>query len=157
MPDRNPIIPNHYFSYVSSECQLLFQNGHYFGCIALCQSIAEALARFMYERWTKNRPSRSFKTNIANLRTFHVMPNVGDLLVNLYGNERQRNSFHHLNKDVPTEYEELKRIATLKIDLLNKIESQVFACDFGNGLNVKYSQYWDIVNGKYGVYLRFMP
>jgi len=151
---RHPIIPNHYFSYVSSECQLLFESGHYYGCIALCQSVAEALARFMYEKWTGEPPADKFRANIHKMEGAGVQPDVRNLLEDIYGGQ-QRQDFHHLNKTVPIEYEKLRSIATDKIDLLNRVESQVFECEFTeSGLKVKYPKYWDRTNGLYGVYLR---
>jgi hypothetical protein len=138
----HPIIPNHYFSYVSSECQLLFKDGYYFGCIALCQSIAEALARFIYEKSTGNSATNNtFGANIHKIK--NVQPDVGDLLNEIYGGQ-QRQDFHHLNETVPTDYEILRSIATNKIDLLNKVESQIFEYeDIGKEMKFKYPQYWE--------------
>jgi len=151
----HPIIPNHYFSPASAECQLLFKNECYYGCIALCQSVAEALARFMYENWTGNPPEKYFRCNIQMSKIADVQPDVSDLLKEIYGGQ-QRNDFHHLNKNVPTEYDELQSIATRKIELLNKVESQVFECKFTDrGLNPKYPKYWSLVDGRYEVFLKF--
>jgi hypothetical protein len=155
--NRHPIIPNHYFSYVSSECQLLFKDRHYYGCIALCQSVAEALARFMYEKWTSNRPAKQFEANIHKIRNADVQPDVSNLLENIYGG-RQRHDFHHLNKTVSTEYEKLRSIATDKIDLLNRVEVQVFEYEITErGLKVKYPKYWESTNGFYNTFLRICP
>jgi len=153
--DKHPIIPNHYFSYVSSECQLLFKNGYYYGCIALCQSVAEALARFMFEKWTGEPPAEKFGANIHKIRNNDVQPDVSNMLEDIYGGQ-ERQDFHHLNKTVPTEYEQLRVMATDKINLLNKVESQVFEYKVIKGkLHVKYPQYWEIKDGLYNVYLRF--
>jgi len=109
---RQPIIGNHYFAQASAECQLTFKNGCYFACITLCQSVAEAYGRFLYENWTGNPPAEKFKPNTHNMRNENVLPDVGDLLIDIH---QQREDFHHLNKDVPTDYEELRKIATKKI------------------------------------------
>jgi hypothetical protein len=154
--ERQPIIPNHYFAHVSSECQLLFNGGYYYGCIALSQSVAEALARFMYEKWTGKPSAETFGANINKLINEKVQPDISSLLKEIYGGQ-QRQDFHHLNKTVPTEYEQLRNIASKKIELLNEVETQVFACEFGNGLEPKYAQYWKIKDGLYEVYLRYNP
>jgi hypothetical protein len=153
--NKHPIIANHYFSYVSSECQSLFENGYYYGCISLCQSVAEALARFLYERWTGKDPAKTFGANIQKINSAKVLPEVGKLLEDIYGGQ-QRQDFHHLNKAVPTDYEQLRAIATEKIKLLNKAESQIFEYKYGNngGLIVTYEVYWNKEDGKYGVFLR---
>jgi hypothetical protein len=150
----NPIIPNHYFSHVSSECQLLYRDGYYYACIALCQSVAEALARFMYEKWTGNPPEKYFRCNIQMSKIANVQPDVSAILNDIYGGQ-QRNDFHHLNKNVPTEYEELRSIATEKIDLLNKVELEVFEYNnTGNGLIYKYPKYWQTPPDSPNVFLR---
>ena len=152
--NRHPIIANHYFAHVSSECQLLFENGYYYGCIALCQSVAEALARFMYEKWTGNSPAEKFGANIQKIQNTDVQPDVSSLLKDIYGGQ-QRQDFHHLNKTVPTEKGQLRSIATGKIGLLNKVESQVFEYEITEeGLKFKYPKYWEGANG---LYLRFEP
>jgi len=38
------IVPYTQFAPISAECVLLFRDGHYYGCITLAQSVAEAIA-----------------------------------------------------------------------------------------------------------------
>ena len=45
--------PHTYFAPISAECRLLYRDGYFFACIALCQSVAEALSRFLYEKFFK--------------------------------------------------------------------------------------------------------
>ena len=151
---RHPIIANHYFSHVSAECQLLFNDGYYFGCIALCQSVAEALARFMYETWTGEKPQKYIDGNIKKMKENGVKPDVAELLTKIYGG-RQRQDFHHLNKNVPRDYGQLRIIATEKINALNKAESQIFEYDIiRGGLKPKYELYWEKKDGSYNTFLR---
>lgn len=153
--NKHPIIPDHYFSYVSSECHELFETGKYYGCITLSQSLAEAYARFIYEKWTGKLPAEKFGANIHKIKGTNVQPDVSNLLEELYGGT-QRNDFHHLNKTVPKEYEKLKSIATYQIEVLNRVESQIFAFEYtdGGGIRAKYEQYWEQKNGQYQVNLR---
>ena len=155
--EKQPIIGDHYFSQASAECQLTFEHGCYFACISLCQSLAEAYSRFLYEKWTTNDAPESFGARIHKIELAKVMPEVSKLLTCIYG-EKQRQDFHHLNKSVPTDYQELKTMATEKIKLLNKIETQVWECyNTREGLDVKYPQYWTKKNGFWQTYLRFEP
>ncbi len=86
-----------------------------------------------------------------------VQPDVSKFLRDIYG-DQQRQDFHHLNKEVPTDYEQLKTIATEKIDLLNKVESLIWKNEHTeNGMKVEYQQYWEIENGYYKTYLRLDP
>ena len=152
--NKLPIIPNHYFAQASSECQTVFENRCYFACISLCQSLAEAYARFMYEVWSGKKPDDNFYGNITKMRASKVQPDVADLLNSIYGGQ-QRHDFHHLNNTVPTEYQQLQSMATEKIDTLNKVESQVFEQRYvGGKLWPRYPQYWKTPEGKPNVFLR---
>lgn len=44
------MLPDTHFSAVSAECILLLRDGHFYGCIALTQAVAEALARFLCQK-----------------------------------------------------------------------------------------------------------
>lgn len=152
--NKQPIIPNHYFAQASSECQTVFENKCYFATISLCQSLAEAYARFMYEAWSGKKPDDKFYGNIKKMRAIKVQPDVADLLNSMYGGQ-QRHDFHHLNPTVPTEYQKLQSIATEKINTLNRFESQVFEQKYVNGmLWQKYPQYWKTPKGQPNVFLR---
>ena len=145
------IIANGYFAQASSETQECYQAGYYFACITLCQSVAEALARFMCEKSGLN-PSNNFQTNIAILVRERIESFVTDYLVKARG--KDRNDFHHLNKNVPTEYEELKTRAETIIEALNQAELQIFEHTSVNGIKPKYEKYWVMKDGLYEVYLR---
>lgn len=41
------ITPNAHFASVSTECILLYRDGYFLACIALCQAIAEAIVRLV--------------------------------------------------------------------------------------------------------------
>lgn len=41
------VIPYTPFAPASAECPLFFRDGHFYGCIALVQAVAEAISRFM--------------------------------------------------------------------------------------------------------------
>ena len=43
------IIPHLWFDVASTECRDLFRDGHFYGCVCLTQSVAEALAKFVLE------------------------------------------------------------------------------------------------------------
>jgi len=70
------IIPNTKFAVASSECSLLFRDGHFYGCIALSQAVAEALAKYLCEKngWS---PANSYEENVDKL---HKRGFISDLL-----------------------------------------------------------------------------
>jgi len=53
------IVPYTKFASVSAECALLFRDGHFYGCIALSQAVAEAIVRFLCQKngW---KPKKEF-------------------------------------------------------------------------------------------------
>ena len=62
------IVPYTRFAPASAECTFLFRDGHFYGCIALAQAVAEAIVRFLCQRnsW---RPGNNFEKNVQTLCT----------------------------------------------------------------------------------------
>ena len=119
--------------------------------------MAEAYARFLYEKWTRKKPRKNFESNIREIKKENIQPDVSSILEDIYGG-KQRHDFHHLNKTVPTEYEQLRSIATEKINALNKAESQIFKYDIiDGGLRTEYELYWEKKDGRYDTFLRLDP
>jgi hypothetical protein len=152
------VMPNEHFASVSAECILLYRDGYFFACIALCQAVAEALVRFMCERSTFGASiSEHFERNIGKLRTRNIKPDCGELLEEIW---EGRHNYHHLKPTVPTERTKLQDIAKRKIIALHKVESEVFAFDVvGGAIKPKYPKYWDKTqNGSHlNAFLRFEP
>src|SRR5687767_9937121 len=99
------IIGNEYFSVASRECYDMFVTGHFYGCITLCQSVAEGLARFIAER-SGMRPPGEFEENVATLRKRNLISeDVCKALLAIHG--KDRNDFHHLNKEIERDYKKL--------------------------------------------------
>jgi len=46
------IVPLTHFAPASAECTLLFRDGHFFGCIALTQAVAEAITHFLCQKYS---------------------------------------------------------------------------------------------------------
>jgi len=151
------VVPNTHFAPITIECILLYRDGYFFACIALCQAVAEALLRFMCER--NDRGSKGFvkfKTNIRKLRELKDKIPF-DWIETLERVWENRNYYHHLNPDVPTQKEKLREIARDKIVALLDIESKVFAFEWVDGaIKRTHPEYWlETDNGHLNSYLRF--
>ena len=150
------VVPNTHFAPITIECILLYRDGYFFACIALCQAVAEALLRFMCER--NERGSEGFvkfETNIRKLRELKDKIPL-DWIETLERVWENRNDYHHLNPDVPTQKEKLREIAKDKIVALLDIESKVFAFEWVDGA-IKRTQpeYWlETDSGHLNSYLR---
>jgi len=151
------VTPNAHFASVSAECILLYRDGHFLACIALCQAVAEAIARLMCERSTFGASiSKDYEKNVENLEKRKIQPNCSELFKEIW---EDRNNYHHLNPEIPTERSKLQDIAKSKIITLHKIESKVF--DFtwtkDGAISPRHPRYWDFKDGFLNVFLRFEP
>jgi hypothetical protein len=152
--DFGQVVPNTHFAPITIECILLYRDGYFFACVALCQAVAEALLRFMCER--NDIRNRGFETNIRNLSELkdNIHPDWIKMLKRVWKN---RNDYHHLNPNVPTQKDKLKGISKDKIVSLLDVESKVFAFEWVDGtIKRAHPKYWlESANGLLNSYLRF--
>lgn len=147
------IISNQHFAFPSTECGYLFRDGHYYGCIALTQSVTEALAKFLCIR-NSFKPANKFETNVNKLyeRQF-ISTKTKDSMFIIWQN---RDSYHHLNPDIETDHHKLEELAKEKLGHLYEIEREIFEFNFINGgFNPKYPKYWNIKGDQTEGFLRF--
>jgi len=135
------VIPNHFFSAASSECRDVFVDGHYYGCISLAQAVAEGLARFLgdiHHVGAKKDPQQ----RVHRLHTKGAISQAAlDAFARIWGNDR--NTFHHMNRDIRTDHAGLERRAEECVKALLEIESEVFAFEIENGKIIpKKVMYW---------------
>ena len=149
------IIPNEHFAAPSTECSLLFRDGHFFGCIALTQAVAEALARFLCEV-NFGRHDNVFEKNVEKLnRRGFISDKVNKALSEIW---KDRDGFHHLNPNVETDRQILEELAKEKARLLAEVESELFEFEIINGaLQPKHPKYWKISGNQAQVFLRLEP
>lgn len=147
------IVPANHFTPVSAEVFDLYRDGHFYGVISLTQSIVEALALFMCEK-DKLKLTKNIKTNLDRLSS--INKDTKAKFIEIWGDKGRRNDYHHLNKNLERDRRKLGIIAIKNIKLLSEIEQEVFYAEIkgGNITNIKYSQYWDLKDGKAIVHLR---
>jgi hypothetical protein len=135
------IIPNHFFAAASSECRDVFIDGHYYACISLAQAVAEGLASFLgdfHHVGAKKDPVQRVRRLCAKGA---ITKGALDTFLRIWGNDR--NTFHHVNRDIPTDHAELERRAEECVRSLFEIESEVFAFDIVDGkIAPKKPAYW---------------
>jgi hypothetical protein len=147
------MVPFTEFAPVSAECTLLFRDGHFFGCIALSQAVAEGVARFLCQRngW---KPKTNFEENVA---TLHIRKLIsGDMKDRFLRIWEKRDDYHHLNSTIETDRNKLEALAYEKVLLLKEIEAEVFKFSIVDGkLLPENRKYWDVQsNGKVPVFLK---
>ena len=139
------IIPFTPFAAASSECNFLFRDGHFYGCIALTQAVTEAIVRFLCIRngW---KPAKVFETNINKLHKRGFISQ--EIKSNFFRIWENRDDYHHLNPNIATNLKELEHIAYEKILGLKAIESEIFKFSIiDEKLIPKNRKYWSISQG----------
>ncbi|MDP2930666.1 MAG: hypothetical protein Q8N56_03625 [bacterium] len=147
------IIPNTKFAPASSECSLLFRDGHFYGCIALVQAVAEALMRLLCQ--TNKIPLGEFENNLKQLFEAEVITDgIRKSFLKIW---ERRNDYHHLNPTVETDRQELEKIAKEKASLLVEAEKEIFSFvpSTDGKLIPKEPKYWEGCNNQ--VFLRLEP
>lgn len=148
------IIPNTKFAAASSECSLLFRDGHYYGCISLSQAVAEALVKYVCEKngWS---PEKNYENNVNKLHTRgFISKELKEKLLRIW---QKRDEYHHLNWTVATDREKLKNIAEEKAKLIVGIEREIFDFTLSTDGKIipKKPQYWEGCDSQ--VFLRLDP
>jgi hypothetical protein len=133
--------PGHYFVRAAFECKNMFVAGCYVGCVSLCQSVAEALARFIC---TVKHVSggRTVLEKAAKLQKNGVIsPEIREAFRTISAHDR--NIFHHLDENVETDNKLLGARAEQCVNALYRIESELFAYTIdGRSIIPKYPEYW---------------
>ncbi len=134
------IRPAHYFSRAAIECKDMFVAGHYVGCISLCQSVAEALARFLCT--VKGVRGNAVLDKVAKLKKHGVItPEIREAFRTIYAHDR--NIFHHLDENIETDNSTLGARAEQCVTALYQIESELFAYCLHDGKIVpKHPEFW---------------
>ena len=148
------LIPNHFFSFASSECRDVFIDGHYYASISLAQAVAEGLARYLgdfHQVGAKKDPPKRVRRLLSK---GVISQRITDAFLRIWGNDR--NTFHHVNTDIQTDHQELERRAEECVNSLLEIESDVFAYEISEGKIVpKVHAYWPRVDSEHlQVFLR---
>ena len=150
------IIPNAPFAVPSSECSLLFRDGHFYACIALVQAVAEAIVRYMCDIDFKKH-GKVFEKNVEKLHTRKFIDDkLRESLLKIWD---KRDDYHHLNSNVKSDRQTLENLAKEKACLLVELESHMFEFRVANDESMipKYPKYWKISGGQAEVFLRLEP
>jgi hypothetical protein len=150
------IIPNAPFTVPSTECSLLFRDGHFYACIALVQAVAEAIVRYMCDI-DFGRHDKVFEKNVEKLHTRKFIDDsLQKALLKIW---EKRDDYHHLNSNVKSDRDTLEKLAKDKTCLLVEIESEIFKFSFGNDGSIifRYPKYWKISGNQVEVFLRLEP
>lgn len=121
------IIPNQWFAAASSECRDMYVDGHFYGCISLSQAVAEGIAKFLLEKKGLADPGRQ----ADRCELLRQKAAINGVCTTAFETIRgtDRNHFHHLNKQVETDWRKLRDRAAECVKALYAIEADLFAFD----------------------------
>lgn len=152
------LVPFGPFAAASAECLDEFRDGHYLGCIALAQSVVEAIVRYVWQTKLRRKSSAagSFEKNLEVAHKKGFIPE--DIKGKIDSIWADRNDYHHLNPSIDRAGRSLEDIAREKLLLLCDVEKHFFAFDISDGMLVpKHPEYWPSSNGTTTVYVRSWP
>jgi len=135
------LIPNHHFASASAECISLFLDGHFYGCISLLQAVSEATVRFLCKK-NKYQPSSNYERNVGTLlKRGFISSHLSNYFLKIW---EKRDDYHHLNDTVLKDRQALEILAEQKINLLHKIQQEIFHFNIREGMIVpRNPKYWD--------------
>lgn len=145
------IIGGHHFARASWECLKLYRDGFWLGTIMGCQSVVEALIKFVAKR-SKKRFKGKFEDIVREIKETEVISeNAKEAALMVW---RHRDDFHHLNPAVNGI--ELKVKALECITGLCRLEDEIFGGRIEDGRLVPdQPKYYDIgPEGHAPVFLR---
>ncbi len=123
------IIPAQWFAAAASECAGMYVAGFFYGSISVAQAYVEALSRFLAEhhsvRTGSDVPKRCQRLNREGFLSHLAF----EAAIAIFDG---RNDFHHLNRDVQEEFDQLQSRAEQCINSLHTIESDTFAYSYGD-------------------------
>ncbi len=139
------LVPDSPFAAQSLECAEQFRDGHYFGCIALAQSVLEAMIRHIVQVKLKKKPTQegSFYKNIEALyKKKIVSDNWKNKLKKMWAD---RHSFHHLRPSVQADHLKLEVKARNTLTLLDNLEQTFFGFKKQEEVVVpEHPEYWPV-------------
>ena len=146
------IVPDSHFADISAECARLHRDGHFYGSIALCQAVGEAIVRHIRER--TGVPAGELEAVVRTLAEKRIIPrSVCDDLLELW---QRRNDYHHLNPSIEKDRGELEALSRRKNQLLKSIETEMFGYDVRDGrLILRYPGLWNVQGDRTSAFLRF--
>ncbi len=156
-------LPASHFAPPASETRMMYRMGYFYGAIMVAQATAEALARFiakskgMDERYYCERDERNGGVTQAKRledlkQEQKISPRAFRQFRMILDNER--NSFHHMNSDVPTTPSRLKEMALECVEALYSIEGAFLDVGSGGRLHVQDYELWDVrKDGSVSVYM----
>lgn len=135
------LIPDGPFAAPSAECAEQFQDGHYYGCIALAQAVMEMMIRHICQVKLRKRKTQEadLKKNVEALHKRGLI--TDDWKTKLDHMWANRHAFHHLRSSVEPDRQKLEDAAQNHLRLLNELEQAFFRYSVNEGVVPKHAEH----------------
>ncbi|WP_145263368.1 hypothetical protein [Planctomycetes bacterium Pan216] len=110
-----PVAP---FLGAATECENTYIDGYFYNCISVCQAAVEGLAKFLLEQ-NGFAQGKNFKANLGILQKNKVISKECKKAFEKI--HKDRNDFHHVNKNVKRDPHELNARAIECLESLSTI------------------------------------
>jgi hypothetical protein len=143
------LLPDNPFADTTAECVRHFQEGHYYGCIALAQAVLEALVHHLWQvnSGKKKAKDSDFLAILAALQKKGVVKD--EWKAKLQESWLDRHTFHHLRPSVDADQQTLERMAQANLNLLEELKEELFGYDIqGERVVPNHPEYWSIKEGE---------
>lgn len=143
------LVPDGPFTAPSVECEKLFLDGHYFGCIALTQAVLEAVIQQVWKVKLKKKPNQG-RSFVKYLEALHEKKIISDnWKTKLEQMWADRHSYHHLRPSVESDQEKLEETARDVLKMLKELEREFFGFSLRDGIIVPdHPEYWSVKGGE---------
>jgi hypothetical protein len=143
------LLPDNPFADTSAECVRHFQDGQYYGSVALALTVFEALAHHLWQMnaGKKKLPNGDFSTVLTALYGKGIIKQEWkDRLHEIWVN---RHRFHHFRPSVENDQHGLKAMAQENLNLLDELKDEFFGYDIqGERVVPNHPEYWSIKEGE---------
>jgi hypothetical protein len=146
-------LPATHFAPPAAEARKMYRMGYFYGAIMVTQATAEALARFiaqckgMPEAYYCERDERNGGVSqAARLEDLKQQKKISPKAFKHFRRilEHKRNSFHHMDSDVPIEGQRLEAMAYECIESLYSIEGAFLGVATGGRVRVEDHELWSV-------------
>jgi hypothetical protein len=122
------IIGKHYFAAASSECIMLYRDGHFISAVMVSQAVNEGILKFVAERNLESREEHN--TMVDNFKVKGIISKECAVASTRIWRSF-RNDVHHMNPNIA----EVPFVELAKQNLqdLALIEKEIFGVEFDNG------------------------
>jgi len=146
-------LPNTHFAPPACEARQMYRMGYYYGCIMVSQATAEALARYIAKAkhlaasYSIEQDRRN--GGVSQAERIEYMKQKKVISIQAFKHFRKilnhkRNSFHHMNSDVPVESKKLQTMAFECVASLYSIEGAFLGFGGDGKVVVNDRELWDV-------------